>query len=254
MIAVAGFLIAVMVGMTGVGGGVLTVPVLMLLFGVDPLKAVGAALIFAAAIKLILVPLVAFRGQVNWRVLGWMLLGGTPGVFIGGFAIRSLAAAGAKSYVQFLLGLIVLTAASLQLRYALMAARERNAVPSSVRDRRRLLGFLMSFVGAEVGFSSAGAGALGSVALLSFTRLNPLEVVGTDLAFGLVLSTLAGGLHLSFGNVDRELVMQLLAGGLPGAICGSLLASQVSPRGLKLVLSTSLIGIGINLCWQAVAR
>ena len=252
MIAAAGFLIAVMVGMTGVGGGVLTVPVLMLVFGVEPLKAVGAALIFAALIKMLLVPLAAFRGQVNWRVLGWMLLGGAPGVFLGGFAIRNLAAAGAKSYVQFLLGLIVLTAAAIQLRFALLAARARNEQTGG--NRPRLLGLLMTFVGAEVGFSSAGAGALGSVALLSFTKLNPLEVVGTDLAFGLVMSTLAGGLHLSFGNVDRELVTQLLIGGLPGAICGSLLASQVSPRALKLVLSTSLIGIGVNLCWQAVVR
>ena len=176
MIALAGFLIALMVGMTGVGGGVLTVPVLMLLFGVPPLKAVGAALIFAAVIKMILVPMVAFRGQVNWRVLGWMLLGGVPGVLLGGLAIRQMVASGAKSYVQFILGLVVLTAASIQLRYALMAARSKQSVVSTTKERRRLLGGLMTFVGAEVGFSSAGAGALGSVALLSFTRLNPLEV------------------------------------------------------------------------------
>jgi uncharacterized membrane protein YfcA len=249
MIALTGFGIALLVGMTGVGGGILTVPLLMILFGVDPAHAVGAALLFSTSIKLLLVPLAAARGQVNWRVLGWMLLGGVPGALLGSVALKGLMASGAKSVVQFLLGVIIASAATIHLA----AAKRKKADGDAPRkDRPRTLGALMFPVGLEVGFSSAGAGALGSVALLSLTSLTAAEVVGTDLAFGLGLSAIAGGMHFHFGDVDTALLTQLLTGGLAGAAVGAFLASQVSQRFLKLVLSSSLLLIGLHLCWGAI--
>lgn len=245
MIALMGFAVALLVGMTGVGGGVLTVPLLMLLFGVEPVHAVGAALLFSTCVKLLLAPLAAFRGQVNWRVLGWMLLGGLPGAVFGSVALKGLVDAGQKSAVQFLLGVIIASAATIHLRSGRGVARVG-------RDRVRTLAALMFPVGIEVGFSSAGAGALGSVALLSLTPLTAAQVVGTDIAFGLVLSSAAGGLHFHFGDVDMALLRQLLLGGIPGAICGAFLASQVSQRILKTVLSSSLLLIGFHLCWGAL--
>lgn len=251
LLAVAGFLIALMVGITGVGGGVLTVPVLILLFGVEPAQAVGSALVFAAVIKFFLVPLVAARKQVDWRVLGWMLLGGVPGAVIGGFALKSLNDAGAKPLLNFVLGLIIASAAVIHLRFAL---RAKSGQVAAARDRSRWLGLLMLPVGLEVGFSSAGAGALGSIALLSFTTLAPAAVVGTDLAFGLGVSTIAGGLHLRFGDGAWGIIGPLLSGGIPGALVGALVSTRVSARALKFALSTSLLFIGLHLCWTAVVR
>ena len=247
MIALAGFLIAMLVGMTGVGGGILTVPVLMIFFGVDPARAVGAALLFSTSVKLLLVPMAAARGQVNYKILGWMLIGGIPGALLGSFALKGLMDSGAKSVVQFLLGLVITSAASIHF-WSLM----RKKVARVNQDRPRTLGALMLPVGLEVGFSSAGAGALGSVALLSLTSMTTAQVVGTDLAFGLALSAIAGGVHFQFGDVDMALLRELLAGGLAGALAGAFLATQVSQRALKVVLSSSLFGIGLHLCWGAV--
>ena len=248
MIALAGFLIAMLVGMTGVGGGTLTVPVLMIFFGVDPAHAVGAALLFSTAVKLLLVPLAAARGQVSYRILGWMLLAGIPGALLGSFALKGMMAAGAKSTVQFLLGAVIASAATIQVGALL---RKKNG-DRAATDRPRTLGALMFPVGLEVGFSSAGAGALGSVALLSLTSLSPAAVVGTDLAFGLALSAIAGGVHFQFGDVDMALLQQLLTGGLAGALTGAFLSTQVPQRVLKGILASSLFGIGLHLCWGAV--
>jgi uncharacterized membrane protein YfcA len=106
-------------------------------------------------------------------------------------------------------------------------------------------------VGAEVGFSSSGAGALGTIALLSLTRLETTQVVGTDLAFGLCLSLIGGGLHLATGGFDAGLLTRLVAGGLLGAIAGSTLAPRIPARAMRLALSLWLLAIGIQLCWQA---
>ena len=247
MISIAGFLIAMLVGMTGVGGGTLTVPILMIVFGVDPVHAVSAALLFSTAIKILLVPLAAVGRQVNWPVLGWMLLGGAPAAILGSMALNRMVGGGAKSAVQFILGMVIVSAAAINLTWAI---RKREL--GARRDRSRWLAGLMFPVGLEVGFSSAGAGALGSVALLSMTTMPAAEIVGTDLAFGLGVSALAGGLHMSYGNLDTGLLTQLLAGGLPGAAVGALMATRIPPRALKLVLSCSLLLIGIHLCASAV--
>jgi uncharacterized membrane protein YfcA len=106
-------------------------------------------------------------------------------------------------------------------------------------------------VGAEVGFSSSGAGALGSIALLSLTRLDAAQVVGTDLAFGLCLSLVGGGLHLAGGGLDAGLLTRLIIGGLIGAVAGTTLAPRIPARTMRLALSVWLFAIGIELCWQA---
>jgi len=183
---------------------------------------------------------------VNWRVLGWMLLGGAPAAIIGGMALNHMVGAGAKTAVQFILGIVIASAATINLTWSI-----RKREPSQRADRSRWLAPLMFPVGLEVGFSSAGAGALGSVALLSMTTMSAAEVVGTDLAFGLGVSALAGGLHFSYGNLDTALLSQLLLGGLPGAAAGALMATRIPPRALKMVLSSSLLLIGLHLCISA---
>jgi hypothetical protein len=109
-------------------------------------------------------------------------------------------------------------------------------------------------VGAEVGFSSSGAGALGTLALLGLTALDVPSVVGTDLSFGLCLSLIGGGLHLTHGGVDPALLSNLIAGGIAGALVGTGLAPRIPARTMRLALSVWLFALGIQLCWQAFAK
>jgi hypothetical protein len=109
-------------------------------------------------------------------------------------------------------------------------------------------------VGAEVGFSSSGAGALGTVALLGLTALDVPRIVGTDLSFGLCLSLIGGGMHLSQGGVNSILLTNLIVGGVAGALVGTGLATRIPARPMRLALSLWLFALGVQLCWQAFAK
>jgi uncharacterized membrane protein YfcA len=108
-------------------------------------------------------------------------------------------------------------------------------------------------VGAEVGFSSAGSGALGSLALLGLTKLDAAKVVGTDLAFGFVLSVVGSGIQIFAGNYDPAILVKLVIGGALGAIAGGLLAMRLPSRPLKWALAVWLAGLGIQLFFRGLA-
>lgn len=235
-----GFLIALFIALTGVGAGTITVPVLVLFLGVPAADAVGIGLLFATAVKFILVPAQIVRGNVAWRTLGFMLLGGAPGVLIGSLFLRHLVTAGSQNLLNAILGLILVTTAAWQLLFSFRPIREDRMRPG----RPRLLAALMFPVGAEVGFSSAGAGALGSAALLSLTPLAPAEVVGTDIAFGFVVSLIGSGAHWASGGTNTVLLLQLIAGGILGAIGGTLLSTRIPRQPLRLALWLWLLVLG----------
>ena len=202
--------------------------------------AVGTALSFAAIIDLFVVPIYMIRRQVHFRTLGWMLIGGVPGVIVGGLFLRHVAI---NSHLLYLiLGTTIVGAAGLNI-YRLL--RLGNA--GGAGSRAHLLPFVLLPVGAEVGFTSAGAGALGSLALLGLTRLSAAQVVGTDLANALALTTIGGGIQLLAGNCDIPLLTKLLSGGIFGALAGSTLAMRVPSRPLKWALAIWLTGLGIQL-------
>ncbi len=108
-------------------------------------------------------------------------------------------------------------------------------------------------IGVEVGFSSAGAGALGALCLMNMTTMAPAAVVGTDLSFGLVLSTVGGGIHAAMGDLNVSVLIKLLIGGAAGALAGGLLASHLPSKKLRLVLSVALVLLGANLCWKGLS-
>ncbi len=164
-----GFIIAVFIALTGVGAGTITTPLLILFLGVPASVAVATGLMFSAAVKLVLVPTQIARKQVSWRVLGFMLLGGLPGVLLGSLVLKHLNVHGPQLLLNSLLGFVLVFTALWQIFFSFRPAR--SSVPN--RDRSTLLPLLMFPVGAEVGFSSAGAGALGTAALLSLTALTP---------------------------------------------------------------------------------
>jgi uncharacterized membrane protein YfcA len=246
-----GFLIAALIAMTGVGAGTITAPLLILFLHVPVPEAVGTALAFSAAVKLVVVPVQIWRRQVVWRTLGIMLLTGLPGVVIGTICFRSaLRSQNNTLWLYLALGTMIALSSAWHIY--------RHFRPASARNGRAYrpvwLALAMLPVGAEVGFSSSGAGALGTVSLLGLTALDAPRVVGTDLAFGLCLSIVGGGMHLSYGGLNASLLGQLIIGGILGALAGTGLAPRIPARAMRLALSVWLFALGVQLCWQALAH
>ncbi len=244
-----GFAIAALIGLMGVGGGVITAPVLTLFFGVPPAESVGTALIFTAVVKLTAAPIYLFRRQVNFRILALLLAGGLPGVVFGSLALARVSSANQKGPILAVLGLTVVLTATLNLYRMLRTQKE---VPS--RNRTHLLPWIALPIGAEVGFSSAGAGALGSIMLMTMTTLSTAQVVGTDVLFGLGLSLAGGGISLGVGNYVGAMVVKLSIGGVLGAFAGANLLTVLPSRPLRVALSLWLVTLGGQLCWRAWAR
>ena len=241
-----GFVIAIAISLTGVGAGSMTTPVLILFLRVPPTIAVGTALAFGAIVKIATVPMYAARRQVNFRVLRMLLIGGLPGVLLGSLLLDRLKRGPYQGILYAALGTLIVATALFHL-YRVF----RPAPRSSSRDRARLLPWFAFPIGAEVGFSSAGAGALGSLMLLSLTSLSAAEVVGTDLCFGLGVSLTGSIIQLGAGNYDGALLFRLVIGGLCGAFTGSLLAGKIPQRPLRVCLLIMLIALGAQLTIHA---
>ena len=242
-----GFLIAMAVGLTGVGAGSVTAPVLILFFGLAPADAVGTALTFAAAIKLSVAPLYLLRQQVNSRVLLLLCAGGLPGILAGVWLIGAF---DVRRYEHVLFVILGTTIAAMALYSLFRSFRAQRTEGHG--DRTAWLPLIAAGIGTEVGFSSAGAGALGSLALLNLTGLTPAQVVGTDMLFGLVLSLVGGGLHLSAGHFDSAIMWKLIAGGLIGAWIGANLSAILPARPLRVALSLWLSCLGAQLCFKGL--
>ena len=237
-----GFVIALMISLTGVGAGSMTTPLLILMLGVAPATAVGTALTFGAIVKIASVPVYALRRQVNFHILRLLLAGGLPGVLLGALVMNQLKQGGYSRILYFVLGSLIVSVSLFHLHRMFRPRPE-----SAHRERPHLLWSLALPIGAEVGFSSAGAGALGSLLLLSFTRLTAAEVVGTDLCFGLGLSAVGSLIQVGQGNFDGLLLAKLVAGGLCGAFTGTLLAGRIAQRPLRVGLLLMLVVLGFQL-------
>jgi uncharacterized membrane protein YfcA len=137
--------------------------------------------------------------------------------------------------------------------YNLIRTLRRSTHTRTMTDRSGWLPFIAFGIGTEVGFSSAGAGALGSVALLNLTPLPPARVVGTDVMFGLACSLIGGGFHLSAGHFQSGILIHLIIGGMVGAMIGANLLAVLPSRPLRVALSAWLTCMGVQLCWQAFA-
>jgi uncharacterized protein len=242
-----GFIIALAVGLTGVGAGSITSPVLILFFAISPADAVGTALIFAAVIKLVVAPMYLMRKQVNARILTILCIGGLPGVLAGSFLIRAL---DMRHYERTLFVILGLTIASMALYSLYRTMRKGKVVQRG--ERAMWLPFIGLGIGSEVGFSSAGAGALGSLALLNLTLLTPAQVVGTDMLFGLAVSLVGGGLNLTAGHYAGAMLWKLITGGIAGVLIGANLSASLPARPLRVALSLWLSVIGLQLAWRGV--
>ncbi len=247
MLTLAGLLIGLAIGVTGVGGGVLTAPLLILVFHMSPGTSVGTALLFSTCVKVLSAGMFTARRQVDGRTLLLLLAGGVPGAIAGPLLLRAFAAGRSAPWLLVLVGATVCATAG----YSLL----RTWTSPNLREKRAGWLPLFSFpIGLEVGFSSAGAGALGTVLLFNRTNLEPAKVVGTDLLFGLVVSACAGGMHMAAGNWDSGVLTKLLSGGILGAVAGAQLAGRFPARQLRAIILSWAALLGALLAWQGLQK
>jgi uncharacterized membrane protein YfcA len=240
-----GFAIALVVGLTGIGGGSFTVPALLLIVGLPAGEAVGTAFVFAGVLRLVAAPFYLASRHVHSRYFRLLVIGAVPGLALGIFVLRVFAKPASNSVVVIILGLLLAFSSSITF-----VPRIRN--PHFASNNSRWLPWLAFPIGVESGFSSAGAGALGTILLLNYSDMAPAQVVGTDILFGLVLATIGSLAHWTFGTISNSTLVQLLAGGLPGVVIGCLLARKVPAQKLKTVVATVALLAGLQLVWSGV--
>ncbi len=248
----SGFVVGGIVGLTGVGGGSLMTPLLVLLFGIHPATAVGTDLLYAAITKAGGTYVHAKKGHVNWRVTGYLACGSLPAALLTIWAL-SLLPKQSSSVVHIIsvaLGIaLLLTAAAIVFRthlqrYALKHADDtvhtQYQAPTTIA-----VGVLLGIL---VTVSSVGAGALGVAALFFlYPKLPALRIVGSDLAHAVPLTLIAGLGHWAMGSVDFSLLGSLLLGSLPGIWLGSHASSKIPERFLRPMLATMLVLVGSKL-------
>jgi uncharacterized membrane protein YfcA len=238
-----GFAIALAVGLTGIGGGSFTVPALVLLVGLPAADAVGTAFVFAGVLRLVAAPFYLLGRQVHSRYFRLLIVGAVPGLVLGIIALRLLAKEGNSSVVVIILGALLAATAGVTF-----LPRIHN--PRFAGNNSRWLPWLAFPIGVESGFSSAGAGALGTVLLLNYSEMTPTQVVGTDILFGLVLAIIGSIAHWTFGSISAPTLLQLLEGGVPGVVMGCLLARKVPAHKLKTVVAIVALFAGLQLVWS----
>jgi uncharacterized membrane protein YfcA len=243
MLIALGFVISLAIGITGVGGGTITVPVLLLFVHLAPAQTVGTALAFAAVVKLLAAPVYLARKQVEFRILMLMIAGGLPGMFVGLYFLNRLHAAEQNGLLTMLLGVLIVLTSLINL--------VRKQARGGTRDRSRWLPWIMLPIGAETGFSSAGAGAIGTLALMNLTRLTPAQIVGTDVVFGLALSLIGGGIQIGIGAYNPAVLAQLTVGGIFGALIGANVSAILPAKPLRVALCLWLASLGGLLCLRA---
>ncbi len=242
MLSIIGFFIALAVGLTGIGGGSFTTPALILIAGLPAAAAVGTAFIFTGVLRLIAAPFYLYGKHFHGRYLNFLLQGAIPGLLIGTYLLRLMSNASWTPIVVILIGLLLAASSGISF-----ASRLQN--PRFANKNSRWLPWLSVPIGIESGFSSAGAGALGTVLLLNFSEMTPAEVVGTDLLFGLVLSVIGAAFHWSFGSIHNGILLELLKGGIPGVLLGCVLARKVPAQKLKMAIALIAMFAGTQLIW-----
>jgi hypothetical protein len=241
----SGFGVGLLVGMTGVGGGSLMTPLLILLFGIHPSTAVGTDLLYAAATKTGGSLVHGFSRSIHWPAVRRLASGSIPASIVTLVVLWQLDFRGdiARSLVNLVLCFaLLLTAASLILRKLILESLGRRMARLDERAIARATVLTGAALGVLVSISSVGAGAVGVTALLLlYPKLPMARIVGSDIAHAVPLTLVAGIGHWALGAIDWHLMGVLLIGSLPGIVIGSYFATRVPETALRLLLASTLL-------------
>jgi len=252
--SLSGFAVGALVGMTGVGGGSLMTPLLILLFGIHPATAVGTDLLYAAVTKTGGSLVHGFARSIDWRVVRRLATGSIPATIVTLAALShfNLSGDAARNLITLVLGFALFcTAFVLVFGDAIVSAyraRVTELDPQRTAANTILVGMLL---GVLVSISSVGAGAIGVIALiLLYPQLPMAKIVGSDIAHAVPLTLIAGTGHWMMGSVDWHIMGSLLVGSLPGIFVGSYFATRIPERALRVVLATTLFVVASRIAYD----
>jgi uncharacterized membrane protein YfcA len=258
LIVLFGLGVGILVGLTGIGGGSLMTPLLLLAGGYSPVVAIGTDLAYGAVTKTVGGWRHLRAGHVDLRLSWWLAAGSVPGSLAGVVTLNRLHGAYGEDFDPYLLGFVaaaLILAAGATLYRALfrpdMVARERSAAGLKRRSSKVatvLIGVVLGFI---LGVTSVGSGALVGLVLILLYRLNPHRVVGTDVFHAAVLLWSAGLAHLASGNVDIGLMLTILVGSLPGVWIGTSLLPHVPVAALRHALGVILAAAALGVLSKA---
>jgi uncharacterized membrane protein YfcA len=247
----SGFVVGVLVGLTGIGGGSLMTPLLILVFGVHPATAVGTDLLYAAITKSGGTLFHGFARSIDWRVVGRLASGSIPMTVLTLLFLSRVDRddPGVGDLIKTTLGIaLFLTAGVLVFRQRILArysARVSALQPRSIVLYTVAMGAL---IGALVSLSSVGAGAIGAMCLvLLYPQMTMARIVGSDIAHAVPLTLAAGMGHWWLGSTDWLLLTSLLIGSLPGILLGSYFCSRVPDGALRMILAVTLTVVAVRL-------
>lgn len=260
LVVLFGLGVGILVGLTGIGGGSLMTPLLVLFAGVHPVMAIGTDLAYGAVTKTVGGWRLLRRGTVDLGVSTWLAVGSVPGSLLGVWLIEILHRSNGKALDNVLLiGIavaLVVVAVSILARALFLhslVARERHAV--TLTPRVKLVAVVLGLVlGLLVGMTSVGSGALIGLVLILVFHLTPHRVVGTDVFHAAILLWAAGIAHFVGGNVDFALMGNILLGSLPGIWLGTALLPRVPAQGLRPALGCVLLGSALGVLSKAGAE
>jgi uncharacterized protein len=247
---IAGFVVGFLVGLTGVGGGSLMTPILLLFFHIKPVVAVGTDLLFASVTKSAGIFAHGKLGNIDWKMVGLLAAGSVPASIATILVLRSIdvESSGAIATIKFWLGIaLIITSAAVLLRAKLMALVAKGQwIPNSyVPTLTVVLGIVL---GTLVTLTSVGAGALGVTALiLLYPKEKIATIVGSDIAHAVPLTLVAGLGHAALGTINYSLLGTLLIGSIPGIYLGSHLSAKVAEHWVRVALACILIYVGLKL-------
>lgn len=247
--SLAGLIVGVIVGLTGMGGGALMTPILVILFGVQPLAAVSSDLVAAVVMKPIGGGIHFRKGTVHLGLVRWLAMGSVPSAFVGAYIISHVHV---EDTIKTLLGAVLLVAAAAMIAKAMLSARRtgglEGADATEVQVKRGATLAIGIVGGLVVGMTSVGSGSLMIVVLMMiYPRLAMKELVGTDLvqAVPLVLSAAIG--HAVFGDLQLAITASLLIGSIPGVIIGANLSARARDAYIRPVLISVLLLSALKL-------
>ncbi len=243
----SGVLVGTLVGFTGVGGGSLMTPLLILFFGIHPASAVGTDLLYAAATKTAGTAVHGWKKTVDWKVVGLLAAGSIPLTALTVFLLWYLGIdnKATQGLITKVLGVaLFITAISLFMRERLMKLYEGRGGGAASVLVAPLTVATGAILGVLVTISSVGAGAIGVTALVFlYPRMPAQRIVGSDIAHAVPLTLLAGGGHWMLGSIDWHILGSLLVGSIPAIVLASFLAPKVPEKAIRIALGCVLLAV-----------
>lgn len=252
---VVGLVVGTLVGLTGLGGGMVLLPLLISVLGVPPILAVGSDAVINCITKIGAGGLHWRQGNVNWRLVLRLAYGSIPGAVLGVMVLAQVRAAygiGVNDFLKVAIGGLLIV---IPITYLLKQRQSISQLPMSALKKCEdsfgvtIIGFI---AGVLVGVTSIGSGSVMLMLLMVFYGLPPALMVGTDIVHAVLLAGLTGVLQFRLGNVNTQLVACVLIGSVPGGILGAYLTNYLSSTRLRQILCTLLVAVGARMLWGSL--